>query len=108
MCKESINFKNCKIIEFPNQYLIDFAKKNECEFIIRGIRDETDYPYERRMAIFNEKNSNIQTIWIPSLSSLSLISSSFVKGLCGPENWQSIVKPMVPEPVFKKLLFIFK
>ena len=36
------------------------------------------------------------------------ISSSFIKGLVGPDGWQDVVKRYVPEPVFEKFVAYFE
>jgi len=36
------------------------------------------------------------------------ISSSFVKGLVGPEGWEDVVKELVPQPVYKIMLEHYK
>jgi pantetheine-phosphate adenylyltransferase len=36
------------------------------------------------------------------------VSSSFVKGLVGPENWKTILQKYVPQPVYEMFLEKFR
>jgi pantetheine-phosphate adenylyltransferase len=99
-CKVTIDY-------FENQYLVVYANQVNADFLVRGIRNEDDYLYEREMAFFNQDSklhAAKKTVWLPCRRNLSGVSSSFVKGLCGPEFWQMTVQTFVPLPVFKHLL----
>ena len=106
--EEIILHCHVKSMSFDNRYLAHVASKEEARFLLRGIRNEDDYMYERDMADFNASNEMmcelIRTVWLPCRKDLSGLSSSFVKGLCGPEFWQHVVQPMVPRAAFKMLL----
>ena len=58
----------------------NFCKKENANFIIRGIRDSNDFIYEKKIAHINKDiNSSIETLFILSSKENSHISSSFVK-----------------------------
>ena len=59
---------------------VDAAKDNECNFLVRGIRDDMDYYYEENIAEINEEISGLDTIYIRA-GVLGGISSSTVKEL---------------------------
>ena len=62
-----------------NRLVVDFCKDQNIRFIIKGIRNNTDYEYENNLAKINhELNHDIQTILIPTDN---FISSSFVREL---------------------------
>lgn len=89
---------------FTNQYLISYAKSIGARFILRGIRNEGDYAYERGMRNINgDLNPEITTVFLMPPRSISEVSSSMVRGLIGPEGWQDIVRGYVPVPVFERL-----
>jgi len=72
-----------------------------CSYIVRGIRNESDYEFERIMRNINgDLNQNITTIFLMPPREISEISSSFVKGLVGPEGWEQVVKNFVPKYVY--------
>ena len=59
--------------------LVDFAAEVGADAVIRGIRNEQDYAYERDMAYYNRELGNVETIFIPSKMALAAGSSSGVR-----------------------------
>jgi pantetheine-phosphate adenylyltransferase len=89
---------------FTNQYLINYAREMNCQYILRGIRNEGDYSYERGMRNINgDLGPDITTVFLMPPRGISEVSSSMVKGLIGPVGWEQIVKKYVPKAVFNKL-----
>jgi pantetheine-phosphate adenylyltransferase len=81
-------------------YLIDYAKQQGADFILRGIRNQNDYEYEHTMRNINhDLASGITTVFLMPPRELSEISSSLVKGLIGPTGWEQVVARYVPEHV---------
>lgn len=59
---------------------VDFAAEEHAEFIVRGLRNTTDFEFEKNIALINESlNGNIFTLFIPTSSALSYISSTMVR-----------------------------
>lgn len=97
-------FENVRVSSFTNQFLIAYAQSVGAQFVLRGIRTESDYEYERVMRNINgDLNSGITTIFLMPPRGIVEVSSSMVKELIGLEGWETIVKGYLPEPVFKKL-----
>lgn len=89
---------------FVNQYLINYARNIDARYILRGIRNESDYTYERGMRNINgDLAPEITTVFLSPPREIVEISSSMVKGLVGPEGWEKIVQKYVPQSVFQKL-----
>ena len=59
--------------------LVDFAAEVGADAVIRGIRNEQDYAYERDMAYYNRELGNVETIFLPSKMALAAGSSSGVR-----------------------------
>ncbi len=59
----------------------DFAKENQIEALLRGVRTITDFEYERNLAEINKKLFNLETILLISEAEYSHISSSMVREL---------------------------
>lgn len=76
---------------------VDAAKDNECNFLVRGIRDDMDYYYEENIAEINEEISGLDTIYIRA-GVLGGISSSTVKELFA--NGKDISR-YVPDDILK-------
>ncbi|PPK94355.1 MULTISPECIES: pantetheine-phosphate adenylyltransferase [Nonlabens] len=58
---------------------IDFCKKQEAEFILRGLRNPGDFEFEKAIAHTNRKLSEIETVFLLTSSGKSYISSSIVR-----------------------------
>ena len=60
--------------------LTDYAKKNNANCIIRGLRAVSDFEYEFQMTGMNyQLNPNVDTIFLMSSEKYSFISSNFIK-----------------------------
>ncbi len=60
---------------------VDFAKKVDAEFIIRGIRSVNDFEYEKTIADMNRNISGIETLVLFTEPELTHISSTIVREL---------------------------
>ncbi|MBL7471632.1 pantetheine-phosphate adenylyltransferase [Robertkochia sediminum] len=58
---------------------VDFCKKVEAEFILRGLRNPADFEFEKAIAHTNRKLSEIETVFLLTSSGKSYISSSIVR-----------------------------
>ncbi len=61
---------------------IDFAKSQKAHFILRGIRDMSDFEYERNLAEANKHLGGIETILLYTRPEYAYISSTLVRDLC--------------------------
>lgn len=101
--------RNVRVDTFTNEYLIDYALKQRASFIVRGIRSETDYEYERVMRNINgDLNPQVTTVFLMPPRAIAEVSSSMVKGLVGPKGWQKMVRPYLPVPLFSAFRRKFK
>ena len=60
---------------------VDFCKKNNAEFIIRGLRNPADFEFEKSIALTNRKMTGIETVFLLTSPKNSFISSSIVRDL---------------------------
>jgi pantetheine-phosphate adenylyltransferase len=80
-------------IELFNGLLINYAKKNKANILIRGIRNISDFEYEINMANTNKLLApDIETIFLPTSPQLMTVSSSMVKEIasCGGDISQFV------------------
>jgi pantetheine-phosphate adenylyltransferase len=56
--------------------VIDFVRRMEISLIIKGVRNESDFLYEREMADFNRRGAGVETLLLPCEPALREVSSS--------------------------------
>ena len=103
--KSTRAFSNVKVASFENEYLVNYADSIGAQYMLRGIRSEADFYYERRMRNINaDFKPNIATPFLMPPRELAEVSSSFVKGLVGPNGWENFIEEYVPRNVYNKVL----
>jgi pantetheine-phosphate adenylyltransferase len=105
MLRDSLRqFRNLSVTSFSNRYLIDYAQTTGATHILRGIRSESDYEYERTMRNINgDLDSSICTVFLMPPRDIAEVSSGMVKGLVGPKDWRRVVRKYVPATVYRHL-----
>ena len=97
--KESfINIPKIKVRSYSG-LTIDFCKKTNADFILRGLRNPADFEFEKAIAQTNRKLSKIETVFLLTSSDTSFISSSIVRDVL--RNGGDI-SSLVPKSVSKK------
>ena len=75
------NHEKIEVISY-NGLTVEICKKLNANYIIRGIRDEKDFEFEKKVAQNNkELNSEIETLLITTLPKFSHISSTIVRDI---------------------------
>ena len=69
------------IIETYTGLTGEFCKKNNAQYLIRGIRNAIDFQYENDLAQANKEIFGIETVFFMTTPTLSHISSSLVREL---------------------------
>ena len=84
--------------------LVDFAKENGVNIIVRGLRGTTDFDFELQMAQANKTiSSDIETVFLATDPRYSFISSSMVKEFASyGKSVSAFVSPSVEEEIIKK------
>ena len=91
--------KNISVKSFEG-LLVDFAKKNNVNAIVKGLRAMTDFDYEFQMAQMNFNLADFETIFIPASPEYGYVSSSLVKEI---HSYGGDVNELVPDNVLKRL-----
>lgn len=68
-------------VETYDSLTVDFCKKRNATVILRGLRNTTDFEYEKTMAQTNQALSGIETIFLMTPSEYEHVSSSIVREL---------------------------
>ena len=80
---------------------IDFCEKVNAKFIVRGVRNNGDFEFEKAIARTNRFLSRIETIFILTSAKTSFISSSIVRDLINNDGDYS---KLVPESIYDFVL----
>ena len=73
------NRKNRVSVASYHGLTVDFCKAKSASHIIRGLRNNIDFEYEKSIAHMNKSMSDTQTIFLLTKEELSSISSSIVR-----------------------------
>jgi pantetheine-phosphate adenylyltransferase len=106
MVKDMVqDLENVKVEILENyQYLVNYAYDNGATSLIRGIRDNIDFSYEQGLCRTNKQiQPKVETVYLMPDDAYSIVSSSWVKGLVGMNEWRKIIEPHVSNTVLKKL-----
>ncbi|WP_297706648.1 pantetheine-phosphate adenylyltransferase [uncultured Eudoraea sp.] len=72
---------------------IDFCKKVNATYILRGLRNPGDFEFEKAIAHTNRKLSEIETVFLLTASGKSFISSSIVRDVIRNGGDYSVLVP---------------
>ncbi len=59
----------------------DYCKKENAQYILRGLRNTTDFTYEQTIGQANEKNFGVDSVFLMGSPEMSYISSSVVRDI---------------------------
>jgi pantetheine-phosphate adenylyltransferase len=106
-CLETHLIPNSRVTveAYESKYLIHHARAVGCNYLLRGLRSEGDFAYERVMRNFNgDMDKGIMTVFLMPHRDIAEVSSSFVKGLIGPDGWPHAVYRYVPLCVYNRII----
>ena len=72
---------------------IDYCKKIESKYILRGLRNPADFEFEKAIAQTNRKLSTIETVFLLTSADNSYISSSIVRDIIRNNGDVSLLVP---------------
>lgn len=99
--KVTKDLDNVEVLRFEG-LLVDFARLNNSNIILKGLRTVSDFEYEFQMALMNSKlDSNIETVFMMTSSEYSYVSSSSVKQVA---KFGGCIKGLVPEEIIPDII----
>ncbi|WP_100011065.1 pantetheine-phosphate adenylyltransferase [Lentibacillus sediminis] len=88
-------------VDSSDHLLMDYAKENHANVVIRGLRAVSDFEYEMQITSMNRKlNEDIETFFMITNNQYSFLSSSIVKEVA---KYHADVSDLVPPAVEKSL-----
>ena len=100
MIEDNIKSKDLYKVEIFDGLLVDFARENEVQAIVKGVRAMTDFDYEFQMAQVNKTLDSLETLFVPAKPEYGYVSSSLVKEI---HRLGGDVSSFVPSSVLDKL-----
>jgi len=95
--EEVKTLENVSVRLCANDLTIRIANELKADYLVRGIRNQLDYEYEKSIAVLNKHlSSNIETIFLISDEQYNHISSSMIKEIA---KFQGDVSDFVPSIV---------
>lgn len=95
-------WNNVQVVIVRGDYTARVAKKHGIDYLIRGIRNTTDFDYEN---LIQQTNVDVlhgaKTIFVMPPRDLGSVSSSFIKSLQGPVGWHWSMQAFVPRPAYE-------
>ncbi|BDU72232.1 pantetheine-phosphate adenylyltransferase [Mesoterricola silvestris] len=77
------NLPNIEVTSFHG-LLVDYARKRDAQFIVRGVRAFSDFEYEFQMALMNRKlSASLETVFLMPKEEYSVVSSRIVREVGG-------------------------
>jgi len=90
---------NVEVASFSG-LLVDFCRRVGADSVVKGIRAVSDFDYELKMAQLNRSLSGIETVFVPTSTEYSFLSSSLVKQVA---RLGGNVSALVPPGVARRL-----
>ena len=88
------NLNNIEVVAFDS-LLVDFAKANNAQIILRGLRAVSDFEYEFQLAGMNKHlDKNIETFFLTPAEEFANISSSLVREIL---QLGGNIRPFIPK-----------
>lgn len=106
LIEEVFNKSNKILVKPYDSLLVEFAKENGAQIIIRGLRAVSDFEREFQIAQFNKKlDPSVETFFLMSSPTYMYLSSSAVKEIA---IYGGCVRGLVPHHVERALKKVFK
>lgn len=99
--KVCTHIPNVEVVGF-SELMANFAKKQNANVLIRGVRSVADFEYEWQLANMNRHfASELESVFLLPSQNLSFVSSSLIKDVALHDG---DVSPFLPEPVAQAML----
>lgn len=66
-------------IDHYSDLTIDFARRKNADYIVKGVRNAEDFVYEQQQALWNKQHSGLETILLLAEPGMEDISSTKIK-----------------------------
>ena len=92
---------NVSVVVVKGDYTARAAKRHGIDYLVRGIRNTTDFDYENLLQQANvDVLQGAKTIFVMPPRDLGAVSSTFVRALQGPVGWHWNIQKFVPAAAY--------
>ncbi len=67
------------VLDIDNGMVVDYVKRHNISMIVKGVRDEKDFLYEKAMAEYNRLHGDVETLLLPAAPETCAISSTLLR-----------------------------
>jgi pantetheine-phosphate adenylyltransferase len=93
---------NVNVVLVRGDYTSRAAKRHGIDYMIRGIRNTSDFDYENLLQQANvDVVEGAKTLFVMPPRDLGSVSSTFVRGLQGPVGWHWSMQKFVPKAAYR-------
>ena len=83
ICKAALEGEENVSVDCYEGMLYEYLKTLSDPILVKGVRNETDFLYEKSMAKFNFEHSGVETVYPDAAEELSTVSSTLVREKIG-------------------------
>jgi len=93
---ESIFENEPKIsVEYYQGLTVSFCREKKAQYLLRGLRNTTDFNYEKSIALMNKELEGVETLFLMTDEGLSHISSTIIRDVAKNNG---DISPFVTKP----------
>ena len=98
----TLPLENVQVIEMPG-LAVDCASECQAKYLVRGIRNASDFDYEDQMAAFNRQLTGVETVVFLASPQYSHISSTLIREIAAQgHRLKGFVPDVIEEAIFRK------
>lgn len=105
LIKEAVNDLDNIEVSIMSGLTVDFMKEKNARYIVRGLRNSTDFEYERDIAAMNYRLDDVETVLLLARPENQNISSTVLKEVA---RFGGKINKLVPANIAKALEEKFK
>ena len=74
------------VLEHYQNLTVEFCKEKKAQYLLRGLRNTTDFNYEKSIALMNKELAGIETLFLMTDAKLSHLSSTIIREIAKTEG----------------------
>lgn len=79
LCKEALSDLENVTVDCSDGMLYEYLGTLDAPILVKGVRNEADFLYEKKMARFNFEHSGVETVYLDASEDYATLSSTLVR-----------------------------